>query len=44
MSALQVQVAASQIRVFNLRRLEKPTSRLIQLIQAELEISDTQLR
>jgi hypothetical protein len=36
MSALQVQVAASQIRLFNLRRLEKPTSRLIQLIQAEL--------
>ena len=35
-SALQVQAAASQIRLFNLRRLEKPTGRLIQLIQAEL--------
>ena len=35
-SALQVQAAASQIRIFNLRRLEEPTSRLIGLIQAEL--------
>ncbi len=35
-SALQVQAMASQIRLFNLRRLEKPTSRLIRLIQAEL--------
>jgi hypothetical protein len=35
-SALQVQAMASQLRLFNLRRLEKPTSRLIQLIQAEL--------
>lgn len=43
-SALQVQAMASQIRLFNLRRLEKSTSRLIQLIQAELEIIDTQSR
>jgi hypothetical protein len=35
-SALQVQATASQIRLFNLRRLEKPTGRLIQLIQTEL--------
>ena len=35
-SALQVQATASQVRLFNLRRLEKPTSRLIRLIQAEL--------
>jgi hypothetical protein len=35
-SALQVQAMASQIRLFNLGRLEKPTSRLIRLIQAEL--------
>src|SRR5688500_17187949 len=35
-SALQVQAAASQIRIFNLRHLEKPTSRVIRLIQAEL--------
>jgi hypothetical protein len=35
-SALQVQAMASQIRLFNLRRLEEPTSRLIRLIQAEL--------
>jgi hypothetical protein len=35
-SALQVQAMASQIRLFNLRLLEKPTGRLIQLIQAEL--------
>lgn len=36
-SALQLQTAASQIRLFNLRRLEKPTARLIGLIQAELQ-------
>jgi hypothetical protein len=36
MSALQVQVAASQVRIFNLNRLQKPTSRIIRLIQAEL--------
>jgi hypothetical protein len=35
-SALQVQATASQIRLFNLRHLEKPTSQLIRLIQAEL--------
>ncbi len=35
-SALQVQAMASQIRLFNLRHLEKPTSRLIRLIQADL--------
>jgi len=36
-SALQVQVAASQIRLFNLNRLEKPTAQLIRLIQAALD-------
>jgi hypothetical protein len=35
-SAFQVQAMASQIRLFNLRHLEKPTTRLIRLIQAEL--------
>jgi hypothetical protein len=35
-SALQVQAAASQIRLFNLRRLDKPTGRIIRLIQIEL--------
>jgi hypothetical protein len=35
-SALQVQAMASQIRLFNLRRLEEPTNRLIRLIQAAL--------
>jgi len=35
-SALQVQAMASHMRVFNLRRLEEPTSRIIRLIQAEL--------
>jgi hypothetical protein len=35
-SALQVQAAASQIRLFNLRRLERPTSRIIRLLRAEL--------
>jgi hypothetical protein len=35
-SALQVQGMASQIRLFNLRRLEKPIGRVMQLIQAEL--------
>ena len=35
-SALQVQAMASQIRLFNLGRLEEPTSRIIRLIQAEL--------
>lgn len=36
-SALQVQAMASQIRIFNLRHLEKPTSRVIRLIQTELD-------
>ena len=35
-SALQVQAMASQIRIFNLGRFQEPTSRVIQLIQAEL--------
>jgi hypothetical protein len=35
-SALQVQAMASQIRLFNLRHLEKPTSQIIQRIQTEL--------
>jgi hypothetical protein len=35
-SALQVQAAASQIRLFNLRRLEEPTRHIILRIQAEL--------
>jgi hypothetical protein len=36
-SALQVQAVASQIRLFNLGRLEGPTSRIIRLIHAELK-------
>jgi hypothetical protein len=36
-SALQVQAAATQIRLFNLGRLEAPTSRIIRLIRAELD-------
>lgn len=36
-SALQLQVAASQNRVRNLRRLEEPIADLIRLLQAELE-------
>jgi hypothetical protein len=36
LSALQVQAAASQIRLFNLRRLEEPTRRIMLLIQAAL--------
>lgn len=35
--ALQIQAAASQIRLFNLGRLEEPTTRLIRLLRAELE-------
>jgi hypothetical protein len=35
-SGLQVQAMASQIRLFNLQRLEKPTRQLIEIIQAEL--------
>jgi hypothetical protein len=35
-SALQVQAVATQIRLFNLRRVEGPTSRIIRLITAEL--------
>jgi hypothetical protein len=34
--ALQLQAAASQIRLFNLGRLEEPTSRIIRLLRAEL--------
>ena len=43
-SALQVQAVASQIRLFNLRRLEKPTARIIQQLEAELGIRDDQSR
>ena len=43
-SALQVQAMASQIRLFNLRRLEKTSSRLIELIKAELGESDAESR
>lgn len=35
-SALQMQAMASQIRGFNLGRLEEPTTRLIRLLRAEL--------
>jgi hypothetical protein len=35
-SALQVQAVASQVRLFNLGRLEEPTSRIITLLRAEL--------
>jgi hypothetical protein len=35
-SALQVQAAASQIRIFSLRRLEEPVASIIRSIQAEL--------
>lgn len=35
-SALQVQAVASQIRLFNLRRLEEPTTRIIRRLEAEL--------
>jgi hypothetical protein len=35
-SALQIQAMASQIRLFNRERLQKPTQRIIRLIQAEL--------
>jgi hypothetical protein len=34
--ALQLQAAASQIRLFNLGRLEEPTGRIIRLLRAEL--------
>lgn len=36
-SALQLQVAASQNRIRNLRRLEEPIADLIRLLQAEME-------
>ena len=36
-SALQVQAMASRIRLFSLGRYEKPTARVIRLIQAELD-------
>lgn len=35
-SALQVQALATQVRIFNLGRLEEPTSRIIELLRAEL--------
>jgi hypothetical protein len=35
-SALQIQAAASQVRLFNLGRLEEPASRIIALLRAEL--------
>ena len=35
-SALQVQATASMVRIFNLGRLEEPTSRIIRLLRAEL--------
>jgi hypothetical protein len=35
-SALQVQAVASQIRLFNLRRLEDPTARIIRRLETEL--------
>jgi hypothetical protein len=37
LTALQVQTVASQVRLFNLGRLEEPTARIIRLLQAELE-------
>jgi hypothetical protein len=36
-SALQVQVVASQVRMFSLRRLEQPLTSIIRVIQAELK-------
>jgi type II secretory pathway pseudopilin PulG len=39
-SALQVQAVASQIRLFNLRRLEEPTARIIGRLEAELGSRD----
>jgi type II secretory pathway pseudopilin PulG len=41
-SALQMQAAASQIRLFNLRRLEEPTTRIIRRLEAELGSRDLQ--
>jgi hypothetical protein len=41
-SALQVQAMASQIRLFNLRRLEEPTIRIIGRLKAELGSRDFQ--
>jgi hypothetical protein len=35
-SALQIQAVATQVRLFNLGRLEEPTSRIIELLRAEL--------
>jgi hypothetical protein len=35
-SALQVQAVASSVRIFNLSRLKEPTSRIINLLRAEL--------
>ena len=36
-SALQMQGVASQVRTFSLRRLNQPVSRLIDLLQRELD-------
>lgn len=41
-SALQMQAAASQIRLFNLGRLEEPTRRIIRRLEAELGRRDLQ--
>lgn len=35
-SALQIQALATQVRIFNLGRLEEPTSRIVGLLHAEL--------
>jgi hypothetical protein len=35
-SALQIQAVASQVRLFNLGRLQEPTSRIIRLLRAEV--------
>jgi hypothetical protein len=35
-SALQIQAVATQVRLFNLGRLEEPTNRIIELLRAEL--------
>jgi hypothetical protein len=36
-SALQIQALATHLRIFNLGRLEEPTSRIVGLLRAELE-------
>jgi hypothetical protein len=35
-SAMQIQAVATEVRIFNLGRLEEPTSRIIELLRAEL--------